>query len=336
MFNKILTALFLINISCVGNVLYFNDPTYERDEPTDPPWFISNNKQPSKLYHNGAYVSQEFGTNDLGILDAWKIHSNGVSVGVVDVTTHGLRVSNCVAQISPNSLINFISLSRFESWAIAGGISNAVQLGCRVITLTEGYSTPDNKLLQAIDYARSSNSIVCCSVPNIEENLDNSNVIDYPYDWYLPNVLPVSSSDRNGNHYNPSAIGTNCIMASGRNIVARYGNETNYSSGTSYACPIAAGCLAILTDRYPKQSYLAYLSDIRATLSGGRINLAAALEAPRPILEALPTGIVVHGLSGWEYEIEYSQDLINWQYFTNTVDGALIPVGLGFYRGKVP
>jgi len=68
--------LFLLSTLTASAVPFFDNPAYTRDEPTNPAWFVSNNGQPSKLYYNGVYQSHETGTNDLGLIQAWSIHSN--------------------------------------------------------------------------------------------------------------------------------------------------------------------------------------------------------------------------------------------------------------------
>ena len=193
-----------------------------------------------------------------------------------------------------------------------------------MVTVTTGFSTPDVGLSNAFLYALSSNLVVCYSVPDVDGNLD-STLTDYPYAWNFSNVLPVSSTDRKaGQHSSPSATGTNCVAAPGRNIVA----AVTYSSGTSWSCPIVAGLMALLIQRFPNQTAAAYVSDFQNTKNPFtlEVNGVTALNTPVPVMT-----IQLHGLAGWNYETQSSTNLTDWLVGTN------LPLNLSqaFFRGKV-
>lgn len=330
---RIILAL-LLAPAAYGLVPFFTDATYERDEPTNPPWFVENNGLPSRLYHNGVFQSQESGTDDLNLFAAWAIQPTGAKVGVIDMGPHGDRVFDLVLTTSPNSVRQFITIVRWTPEEIASGIMEAIGGGCRIATITGGFSAPNATLEAACRAAEACGLLLCCSTPNTEGNLD-AGMVDYPYEWsrQLANIIGVSSTDRSGLHYSPSATGSNCIAAPGRNIVA----AGTYSSGTSYATPIAAGCLALVVQRYPGQSNAAYRSLLRQTSRGpaGEIDPVAALTAPTPTLTISREWITVQGLPGWQYQIERTEDFQNWAPVAVVYGGGGSPAEPGFFRARV-
>ena len=310
-------------------VPFFDDPTYGRTEPVDPPWFVHNDGQPSKLYHSGVYQSSETGTNDLNLWRAWEVQSAGAKVGVVDISSHGQRVKALVSTVSPWCTVYYHEVSRTYSDVVADAIMDCLSNQCRVIVITTGYSTGDALLSNACVSASLSNAVIVCSVPNTDGNLDGA-MVDYPYAWRFGNVLGATSTDRNGNHYSPSGTGTNAVGAPGRNIVA----AGTYSSGTSYAAPILAGCVSLLAGRFPCQSAEAYATAIKISAEpvSRRVNIVRAFDAVRPVVTLVDGCPVVYGLPGWNYVTQWSSDLVTWQ---DGEPSALLDGGC-FYRAMVP
>lgn len=226
-------------------VPYANDASYSRDEYE---WWVKNTGQPSTLYHNGVQISQEFGLADINLLGAWQRQNNavGVKVAVIDLNTvHGNRIVALVSNTAPGSIVSLFAVSRYYSDVVAPAMVSAVNAGNRILVVATGYSTPDPLILAACEYAREHDCVIVCSVPNAPISVDLTP--DYPTSFGLDNVLSVTSIDRSGNLYGAAAWGNSVIAAPGRNIIA---NGT-YSSGTSYAAPIAAGCLALVQSRVP-------------------------------------------------------------------------------------
>lgn len=320
---KWMALLASASLSNAQLIPFYNDPTYSRNEPTNPPWFVTNDGQPSKLYHNGDYVSEETGTNDMGLIAAWAISAKGAKMGIVDMTAHGDRICALASLVSTASPIYRYELKRWDSGSISAGISNCFDVGCRVISVTTGFSTPDESLRKAIRYA--SNSVVVCAVPNVDGDLD-SDLVDYPYRFYLPNVIGATSTDRNGSHYAPSGTGTNAIGAPGRNIVAC----GTYSSGTSHAAALITGAIGLMAGRFPGQIPEAYIQAIKSTaFDNGRINLTAALQVPVPTVIFQADGTVgITGLSKWHYFLEHSENLVEWNTCNDRTNG--------FWRAVVP
>jgi len=222
-------------------VPWANNPAYTRDESD---WFISNEQNETRLYFNGIYQGSEYGDSDIGLAEAWKIHPQGVTIGIVDVNSeHGQRVAAVAGKVSRNSV--FLSnLARLYPDDIAAGISNFVAMRFPVIVVTTGFNFAHSGLSNACRFAESRNVLVFCAVPNAAVDIDVTH--DYPSSWAneMDSIVPVTATDRMGNLYGPGAAawGNYVIGAPGRNIVC----DTNYTSGTSVATPIAAGVTAIL------------------------------------------------------------------------------------------
>ena len=332
--RSILLLLLILTLPARALVPFFSNPAYTRDEPTDPPWFVENNGEPSRLYYNGVYQSQETGGDDLNLYSAWAIQPAGAKVGVVDQTAHGDRVAALVGTVSPQSEVFRHELLRWNAPDIAAGIQASVASGCRVVVVTTGFSAWDDGLSNACKTAEQAGVVICYAVPNVDQDLEGL-PLDYPYVWSheMGNIIGATSTDRDGSHYSPSATGTNCIAAPGRNIVA----AGTYSSGTSWSAPILAGCVALLVERYPDQPVENYRSVLRATSTpvSHRVDIFAALNAPVPVLAISRTAITVTGLPGWRYTVERSEDLVHWADFRPVTGSSVTPAVPGFFRVRV-
>ena len=286
-------------------VPFLNGQGYERDEYH---WWIKNTGQPSRLFQNGSFVSQETGTNDIELEAAWIIQQQGVPIGVFDIDNlHGQRVIDCARIVSRGDVL-LESSNRLYADDIARGISNLVSAGLRVIVVTAGCG-PNADVSNACRFAESKRALVVCAVPNSGVDIDVTP--DYPSSWAgeITSIVPITATDRNGNLYGPNAAawGTNVIGAPGRNIVA----AGTYATGTSYAAPIAAGCLSLLVARYPNQTSSAY----RQALKSSGMNAALLLMCPVPKVI-----LRIQGLSEWAYSAEESTDLKSWNFYRGVVE----------------
>jgi hypothetical protein len=259
------------NAAQVVLIPFFNNSYYARSEQINPPWFVRNYGAPEVLYGNGVPLSwgTETGTYDLNLPAAWAVQRTGAKVGIVDMGPHGDRVQAIVKTVALGTVVCRHELHRWYAEEVAAGIVDCVNQGCRVITLTTGFGSDVPVLYNALLYA--SNCVVCCSVPDQSGDLDGG-MVDYPYEYRLPWVLPVTSGDRSGGQYPMAATGTNCVRAPGRNVVA----AGTYGTGTSFACPIAAGVTALVMQHYPGLAPEDYVALVRRD---GVLNPVASLSA---------------------------------------------------------
>lgn len=231
-------------------VPYVNAPSvYARDEYS---WWIRNTGQPTTLYMNGVATEQEFGTKDIDLYGAWQrqANANGVTVAVVDDYngSHGSRIAALVSDTAPGVTVNKAHAGRYYPNIIAPAITAAVDAGNRIVVLATGYATPEPLIQAACEHARDHNCIIVCAAPNAIQDMDA--MPDYPTSFGFGNILSVTSIDRTGNLYGWAGYGSRTIGAPGRNIMA----SGMYSSGTSYAAPIAAGCLALVIAQKPERT----------------------------------------------------------------------------------
>jgi len=221
-------------------VPFVNDPAYTRCEFD---WWIRNTFEPSSLYLNGFYHSSEYGTNDINLDQAWQIHPQGITIGVIDLNNaHGQRVKALAGKVSRNQV--FLSNSiRLYPEDVAAAITNFVAMGFKLVVVTTG-TGPHLSVSNACRFAEIRNALIFCAVPNAGVNIDETP--DYPSSWagQITSIVPITATDRYGNLYGPGAAGWGQLVvgAPGRNIIA---NDL-YTSGTSSATPIAAGCMSIL------------------------------------------------------------------------------------------
>lgn len=282
----LLPFLTLFSLSALGydsydanrRVPFSGNSNYTRDEYR---WWISSTKPTSTLWLNGVVQSQESGTNDLRLNEAHIIqpHAAGVKVAVIDSGTHGGRIVELLTNTAPQCSVTTRVDQDVDG--LSQAVVDCVNLGSRIVVLPWGSSRPFDSLSNACRYAESNGTILVCSVINSPVNTDT--FADYPTSWSpsFSNLLPVAMTDRSGNLYSASAWGTNTVAAPGRNVVC----GGTYSSGTSYAAPLVAGCLALLMVRFPKQNSTWYIDRIRTTSdpipNSRRINPVAMLAGRR-------------------------------------------------------
>jgi subtilisin family serine protease len=313
---------------------YFNDVSLSRDEYH---WFAKITESTSKLYQNGNYVSEESGTNDIRLLEARQMQTEAynVKIGVVDTAAnHGQRVKAVAELVSGVSCLLSSNITLHPA-DVSLAISNFVNEGCNIVVVTIPVGK-DEGCSNACVWAESNNCLVFAAVPNVSYSIDQFS--DYPASW--SNVVGVTMTDRSGELLaGAAAWGSNVIAAPGRNIVVTIPpNWTNYSSGTSYATPMLAGCVALLIARHPNQTAAAYREAIVKgsipIVNSRRIDAVALLEAPTSTLSIVGSVVTVNGLSKWEYSVEHSDDLVTWTGVTSLLGGQSFVASEGFYRSN--
>ena len=279
-----LSILLLGCLSATAELVpFFNGGGYTRDEQVNPAWWVTNDLTPSRLFLNGVYQSQEFGSNDLGLPAAWQLQRSGCLVGILADGAHGDRVVDTFWQTVPVSFVYRHPLARWYADTIAAGIEDCVSNGCKIVVVPGGI-VPNQDTLEALLWSLLAHPdvLVVWAAPNTSTASMDTDLVEYPYRWNLPNVLTVNSTDRNGNWY-ATATGTNCVAAPGRNIVA----AGSYSSGSSYAAPIVAGVASLVWARFPALDAAQLATRLRTTATPTgpvlRINPVAALTQRTPL-----------------------------------------------------
>jgi subtilisin family serine protease len=122
-------------------------------------------------------------------------------------------------------------------------------------------------------------------------------------------VVAVGAVDSNGKHAAISVMGKEVVLAApGEDIVSTDpGRKYRHATGTSEATAIVSGAVALIRAKYPKMSAAEVVHRLTATATDagpkgrdeqygyGVINLAAALTANVPPLEATPSATATAG-----------------------------------------
>jgi thermitase len=230
-------------------------------------------------------------------VDAYDDHGHGTFTASIIAanTNNGVGIAGVCwqARIMP---LKTMEASGYGSYSnIAAGIRWAAEHGAHVINLSVGGSNPSFILEDACKYAYEQGLVIVCSAGNY------SPAVHYPaaYDDYCFAVAATGAEDQ---HAPFSNTGPEVDVAAPGYFVwgARFSpitpdNLSSYSwdSGTSFACPYAAGAAALLISYKPYLTNAQIMSLIRYTaddvnqdedpgfdhfLGYGRINLRTLLE----------------------------------------------------------
>lgn len=163
-----------------------------------------------------------------------------------------------IAGVAPNVkvlAVKVLSSSGSGSYeGVANGIIYAADQGAHVISMSLGGPSSSQAMEDAIQYAMSKGSIVVAAMGN-----DGRETKSYPA--AIPGVIGVGSTDKADLRSNFSNMGTHIsISAPGSNILSTLPmkpnpmGKTEYGSlsGTSMACPAAAGLTALIRDQHPE------------------------------------------------------------------------------------
>jgi subtilisin family serine protease len=185
-----------------------------------------------------------------------------------------------------------------------GSISDAITCidyarskGARIINFSWGDTTfTSQALYDAIASARNAGIIFTAACGNNGANNDVTPY--YPASYDLDNILSVAATTRRDELASYSSYGQSTVDlgAPGDTVFSCWysaNNSYRYLSGTSMAAPIVAGACALLWAYYPQESYSDIIHRILwnvdplpqlagKCVSGGRLNLLAALLAPSP------------------------------------------------------
>jgi type VII secretion-associated serine protease mycosin len=177
--------------------------------------------------------------------------------------------------------------------SLATGIRDAVNDGADVISMSIGYSVQSATVREALQYAYSRGVVVVAS----SGNSGDSNSLrahayaptSFPADY--PGVIGVAAVNSSGTVANFSSDNLSVQVAAPGVYVPAQGRDGAYwlVSGTSPACALVAGVVALIKSEYPKLSPALVASALTATTGDrpqngydsqvgfGTVNAAAAL-----------------------------------------------------------
>jgi len=226
-----------------------------------------------------------------------------------DDAEHGTEVSGMIGAVGNNGIgvagvnwdasimvLKFIraSGSGLTSDA-ADAINYAVANGARVINASWGASPYSQFLYDTIAAANDAGVLFVTAAGNGGSDQvgdDNDALPFYPASYALPNIISVAATDRNDllarfSNYGATSVD---LGAPGVSIISTMtANRYATGSGTSFAAPQVSGAATLTWSHFPmldaagvKSRLLANVDPIPAlsgkTVTGGRLNLAAAIE----------------------------------------------------------
>lgn len=177
------------------------------------------------------------------------------------------------------------------------GVVYAVDHGAKILSGSWANGKKDNPpIIDALNYAGSKGVLVVVAAGNSAGDNDNDATAEYPAGYVMEHLMSVASVDENDVLASSSNYGarTVALAAPGVNIYSTLpGNRYGYESGTSMACPAAAGAAALVWSRYPSLTAVQVKKILMdsvdrlpslagKTVTGGRVNTARALAAPVP------------------------------------------------------
>jgi subtilisin family serine protease len=179
---------------------------------------------------------------------------------------------------------------------LAEAIRYAVTRGASVISMSLGYSLPSGVVRAALQYAYTHKVVVVASAGN-SGGQANARTGQAPYSFPAdyPGVLAVGAVDRAGQAASFSSENLSVqVVAPGFRVPAQ-GRDGSYwlVSGTSPACALTAGVVALIKSKYPQLTDQAVISAITSTTTRasrpvggyndtvgfGEVNAGAALSA---------------------------------------------------------
>lgn len=217
--------------------------------------------------------------------------------------------------------------------------------GANIINASWGGADSSTALRNAISRARTAGIIFVSAAGNDGVNTDRRPT--YPAAFNLDNIVSVAASDENdalASFSNYGAVSVD-LLSPGVGIYSSWHTADDaYTtlSGTSMATPYVTGAFAILKARFPTKAYRDLITALvksvdkvtaasGKTVSGGRLNLAAALNYLSPL--ATPAIVItetentlnlqITGETNAQLQIEQSADLVSWTPSTSiTLDAS--------------
>lgn len=201
----------------------------------------------SNIY--GLSYDTETGASSSAVYGSHGTHCAGIAAAV---RNNGVKIAGVAPDAKLMAVSNRLSGDTNLQVKLANGINWAWRNGADIISCS-WWCNPNDILADAIDGAiengrEGKGAIFVKSAGN-----RSGGPITWPGD-YRPEVLTVGSINSNGIRSAFASIGSAMdVVAPGANIWSTLpGNSVGYDSGTSMACPHAAGLAALILERNPR------------------------------------------------------------------------------------
>jgi subtilisin family serine protease len=236
--------------------------------------FLSNNGEP--------YDDDEMkghGTHAAGIIGA--------------VGGNGKGISGVNQRVSLMALKAFSAYGYGTTESVVAAIGYAIDHGAKIVSNSWASGKKDNPaVIDMIEKARAKGVLLVFAAGNSAGDNDNDDTANYPAGYRIDNIVAVASTDAEDQLASSSNFGATTVLvaAPGVNIYSTLpGGQYGWQSGTSMACPFAAGTAAQIWARHPKWSHLQVRKALHDSVdvlpqlsgkvvSGGRVNVYKALQ----------------------------------------------------------
>jgi len=247
----------------------------------------------------GDIVGYDFLSNDPMPYDDDEMKGHGShAAGIIGaVGGNGIGISGVNQRVSLMALKSFSAYGYGTTESVIAAIGYAMDHGAKIVSNSFASGKKDNPaMIDTIEKARAKGVLLFFAAGNSAADDDNDATADYPAGYRIDNIVAVASTDSSDRKASSSNYGATTVLlgAPGANIYSTLpGSKYGWSSGTSMACPFAAGVAALVWAKNPSWDYLqvrrALASSVDLvpdlagkTISGGRVNVLKALQVTHP------------------------------------------------------
>jgi len=225
--------------------------------------------------------------------DEMKGHGTHVAGIIGAVGGNGKGFSGVNQRVSLMALKAFSAYGYGTSESVVAAIGYAMDHGAKIISNSWASGKKDHPVvIDTIEKARAKGILLAFAAGNSAGDDDSDDTADYPAGYRIDNILAVASTDAEDQLSSSSNYGATTVLvaAPGVNIYSTLpGSQYGWQSGTSMACPFAAGAAAQIWARHPAWSYLQVRKALHDSvdvlpqlsgkvISGGRVNVLKALQ----------------------------------------------------------
>jgi subtilisin family serine protease len=224
---------------------------------------------------------------------------------------HGTHCAGTIGAVGNNGIgitgvawqVRLMAL-KFLSAGGSGASSDAIRCidyarsnGAKIMSNSWGGGGPSASLLASIERARGAGILFVAAAGNdYGRNTDSSP--NYPSSYASDNIVSVAATDSSDrlasfSNFGPTSVDLGAPGVGILSSVASSDSAYESYSGTSMATPHVAGALAVLAAQFPQDNHSALIRRLLSatdpnpslrgrTVSGGRLNLANALQGSTP------------------------------------------------------